>query len=139
LNRRSIEKKLMREQQVENMQMNRPKISEQDITNIEPSISSSSWEEQMSSSSPYMSPVESMPTSLKFTKKSSKKTSSLSPVPTLPSPYISPSLERIPTPYIEQTNFTPPPAYTADEDALEPTASPVTVFGAEKEDLSYRK
>jgi len=137
LNKRSIEKSLQREQQVENMRMYRqPRISEQDITNIEPIISSSSWEEHMSPN--IESEVYIETPALSRTRRSSSLSRKKSLISS--TPYLSPALERIPTPYVpQQTNFTPPPAYIADEDALEPTASPITVFGAEKEDLSYRK
>ena len=131
LNRRSIEKKLQREQELENMQINRP------ITNIEPYVSSSYSYEKEQQLSPYIeSEVYLQPTPIR--KKSSKKIIQPQVQPQV-QPYMSPSLERIPTPYVQQTNFTPPPAYTADEDALESTDSPVTVFGADNEDLSYRK
>ena len=38
---------------------------------------------------------------------------------------------------IKQTNWTPPPNYVADEDALEPDISPIEVLG-EGADLSKR-
>ena len=155
------------------MQIDRPKISEQDIENIEPYVSSSSWEEQMSSSSPYAEPEMQRAVSMPYVqspmiissvaqpvvaarpvvaaqpvaaaqpapvvplrKKSSKKISAL---PSYASPsYLSPALERIPTPYPPQTKWTPPPAYISEQDALEPTARPIRVFGEEKEDLSNR-
>jgi hypothetical protein len=194
LNRRSIEKELEREQKYRNLKVASaasikpisPNISEQDIENIEPIISSTPWEAAVSSfqepiayAEPtalsfqepaalsfqeptalsfqepmaYAEPMASSirtpkkPSSIRTPKKSSsirtpKKSSSIKSSPQLkklstirspsPPPYQSPSLENI-TEGMKETKWTPPPPpYTADIDALEPTF-------VNDEDLSYRQ
>jgi hypothetical protein len=117
LNRRSIEKHLIREQQLDNFKIDKPR----DLKNYETS------ENYISTGTVTPMNVESL------YKSKSKSKKSLS----VPTPYISPAVESLPLAYLHQTKLTPPPAYIADADALEPIDSPIAVFG-EGADLSNR-